>query len=238
MLCRASVFSMLIVSLAGAAALSGCASEPPPRAPVVAPASEKEAIDDPSRLNMTSEIGGLPEEAMERAFASFGKDVEGCVTAGYAHVDSLGGRVTINLRIDTSGAPTDIFLSESALGDRATEKCILDAAADKQWPHAVGGVGIASSSFDTTPAKDRATCDEKNVRGAIAQARAKTMQCRRGSDADFVVTAYVKADGRVQSAGLSTSTAQAIGAADCIVDAVRKVKFGNPGKEAKLRFSL
>ena len=217
-------------------ALLGCAGEPP--LVVAAPVEVKEAIDAPSSIGFESEVGGLPEEAMGRAFASLGKNVEGCVSEGYAHVDSLGGHVKIALRIDTSGNATSVFLSESALGDRPTEKCIIDAAKQMSWPHAVGGVGVAQATYDTTPAKDRATWDEKKVRPAIAQARAQAARCKQSSGSDFVVTAYVRSDGRVQAAGLSMSSAEADEAADCIVAAVRKVRFGYPGKEAKLTFSL
>lgn len=222
--------------MALAAVLTGCAVEPPLVA--VAPVPTEEAIDAPSRIGFESEVGGLPEEAMQKAFASLGKGVEACVGQGYAHVDSLGGHVKVALKIDTSGNLSSVFLSESALGDRATEKCIIDAAKRMRWPHAIGGVGVASTSYDTTPAKERATWDEKKVRPAIREARAQAARCKPANGADFVVTAYVHSDGRVQAAGLSMSNAEADEAADCIVDAVRKVRFGYPGKEAKLSFSL
>lgn len=228
--------SALLATLA-LCALAGCAAT----APVVeAPREEprREAIDDPSRIGYQSDVGGLPEEAMQRAFASLGKEVESCVMEGSSHLEALGGRVTISLKIDTEGKPSSVFVSESGLGDRATEKCIVEAAKVRSWPHAVGGVGIASTSFDTTPAKDRAAWDAKKVKPAIEQVRAFSAKCRRGSPGDFVVTAYVRPDGRVQTAGLSMSTAEAEDAADCIVDAVLKVKFGNPGKASKLSFAL
>jgi hypothetical protein len=114
----------------------------------------------------------------------------------------------------------------------------VDAARERAWPHAVGGEGIAATSYDATPSKDRAEWDAKKVRPAIEQVRASTRQCRRGVGGDFVVTAYVRPDGRVESAGLSMSSAEADAAADCIVDQVRKVRFGFPGKEAKLSFTL
>lgn len=214
----------------------GCsAAVPPPPAPV--PEAPR-AVDDPGSIGYTSEVGGLPEEAMDRAFASLGKDVESCVANGYERVSSFGGHVKLALRIDTTGRATAVYLSESALGDRATEKCIVTAARDREWPHAVGGEGVAATSYDATPDKDRAEWDAKKVRPAIEQVRASTRQCRRGVGGDFVVTAYVRPDGKVESAGLSMSTAEADAAADCIVEEVRKVRFGFPGKSSKLSFAL
>ncbi len=218
-------------------ALTGCAgAEPILGAPKEPP--REEAIDEPSRLGYEAETGGLPEEAMEKAFASLGKDVERCVVDGSSRLDALGGRVTLSLRIDTAGRAVRVFVSESGLGDRTTEKCILEAAKERSWPRAVGGVGVASTSFDTTPAKDRAALDEKRVKPAIGQVRASAAKCLRESQGEFVVTAYLRPDGRVQTAGLSMSDAEGDEAADCIVDVVRKVKFGHPGKASKVTFAL
>lgn len=217
-------------------ALVACAgAEPPPKEPAAVEAPP--AIDDPSKLGYEAEVGGLPEEAMERAFAGLGKDVERCVSDGAARLDAIGGKIGITLRIDTHGNLESAFVSESGLGDRPTEKCILEAAKRRSWPHAVGGVGVASTSFEATPSRDRALLDTKLVRPAIGQARAVAQRCV-SAPSDFVVTAYVRPDGRVQAAGLSMSSAEAEEAADCIVDAVRKVRFGNPGRASKLSFAL
>jgi hypothetical protein len=227
----------LVASLALSAALAaGCAAAPPP---AVAPqAPPPEPIDDPSAIGYTSEVGGLPEEAMQDAFASLGKDVEHCIASGYSRLESLGGHVELGLKIDTSGRATAVFVRQSALGDRETEKCIVDAAKSRTWPHAVGGEGLAETSYDATPAKDPAVWDSKKVRAVIEQVRASTARCRRGIGGAFVVTAYVRPDGRVESAGLAMSTPEGDQAADCIVEQVRKARFGFPGRSSKLSFDL
>ena len=56
-------------------------------------------------------------------------------------------------------------------------------------------------------------------------------------DALRAETAYLKADGRVQAAGLAM-TSPDDDAAECIVAQVKKARFGWPGKDAKLSFSL
>ncbi len=218
--------------------LVGCASAPPP-APMVAKAPpQAEAIDAPSSLGYESTVGGLPEEDMNRAFAAFGKEVERCVSAGSTRLEALGGHVKIALKVDRSGVAKDVWVSESALGDLDTGKCLVDAARARSWPHAVGGDGLASTSFDATPAKDRQAVDAKRLPGPINQVRMSSMRCRRGVEGAFVVTAYVRADGRVESAGLAMSSADADQAADCIVGVVKGTRFGIPGRSAKVTFSL
>ena len=220
--------------LASSSLVVGCASS---TTPPVAPAAEATSYDDPSKLGYASDVGGLPEEAMEGAFRSLGKDVERCIGRGYERLDSLGGHVKINLKITTKGEPKDVFVSESQLGDRDTEQCIVEAARGRVWPRAVGGDGVASTQYDATPAKERSSFDVKKAQPAIEQVRAMTKRCRKDSTAEFTVTAYLKADGRVQAAGLAM-TSPDDDAAECIVAQVKKARFGWPGKDAKLSFSL
>ena len=227
---------LVLASFAVLLASVGCAAAPPP--PPAAPIVEAKPIDAPSEIGYEATVGGLPEEAMNRAFATFGKEVERCVSDGSSRLDAIGGHVKITLKVDRSGVAKDVWVSESALGDRETEKCLVDAAKGRSWPKAVGGDGLASTSFDATPAKDRQTVDEKKLRGPINQVRASAQRCRRGVDGAFVVTAYVRADGHVESAGLAMSTADAEQAADCIVGVVKNTRFGIPGRSSKLSFTL
>lgn len=230
---------LLPAFLAGCAGgvLAGCA-EPPPPVVASAPIEEKQAIDDPSKLLYEAEVGGLPEEAMQHAFTAFHEPVEACLAQGYERVATLGGHFKMALKIDRSGRAKNVFLAESTLGDRDTEKCILDAARQRDWPHAVGGDGKADTSFDVDPPKEHMTWDPKKVKPAVEQARESTRKCRRGIDGGFTATAYVKPDGRVVSAGLATPNAEGEGVADCMVDVIRKLRFGRPGREAKVSFSL
>ncbi|MFO0611263.1 MAG: hypothetical protein U0414_01650 [Polyangiaceae bacterium] len=223
-----------IVALVACSSLMGCASAAPaPAAPITAPAS----YDDASAIGYASDVGGLPEEAMQSAFKSLGKDVERCIGLGYERVEALGGHVKINLTITTKGEPKDVYVSESQLGDRDTEKCIVEAARGRTWPRAVGGDGLASTQYDATPTKERSSFDAKKVQPVIEQVRALTKRCRKDSAAAFTVTAYLKADGRVQAAGLAMTSPDE-DAAECIVATVKKARFGWPGKDAKLSFSL
>ena len=223
--------SLLVVTCAA------CADPPPPVAPMATPV-EKQAIDDPSKLIYEAEVGGLPEEAMQHAFVSFHAPVEACLNAGYERVSILGGHFKMALKIDRAGKAKNAFLVESTLGDRDTEKCILDAARQRDWPHAVGGDGLADTSFDIDPPKEHMTWDAKKVKPAVMQARESTRKCRRGIDGGFTATAYVRADGRVFSAGLATPNAEGEGVADCMVEVIRKLRFGRPGRDAKVSFSL
>lgn len=225
---------MAVLLFASSGLVAGCASSTPEP---VAPVTDAPSYDDPNKIGYASDVGGLPEEAMESAFKSLRKDVERCIGKGYERLESLGGHVKLSLTISTKGEPKNVYVSESQLGDRDTEQCIVEAARGRTWPRAVGGDGIASTQYDATPAKPRSSFDVKKAAPAIEQVRAMTKRCRKDSAAEFTVTAYLKADGRVQAAGLAMSSPDD-DAAECIVAQVKKARFGWPGKDAKLSFSL
>src|SRR5262245_50274399 len=117
----ASFVSLLVLAAA-------CAKAPPPRRPVVAaPAPTTEAID-PGPTSMEAEIGGMNEDAMDDAFNALGSPLQRCLEDGLSRVNELGGHFKLSLRIDRQGSTKWVYLSESTLGDRETEKCVLDLA--------------------------------------------------------------------------------------------------------------
>jgi hypothetical protein len=218
-------------------ALVGCASAPPP--PVVAAAAPVVVPEKVDNLPaMESEIGGLNEEAMDKAFASLGLDVQRCV-AGASKLDVLGGDVKVRVRIDRKGSARWAYVSASTLGDRDVEKCILESARAKSWPLPVGGEGLAEKSYAVDPSKaPNDLSDERRVRADVARARAQVQKCRRGLRGQFTATAYLTPEGRVARAGMSLPNEKAEDAADCMVDALRKARFQRPGRDAKLSFSI
>ena len=69
-------------------------------------------------------------------------EVQNCFAKGTGKVNALGGHLKMKLRIDQKGALKWAYMSESTLGDRDTEKCLLDAARAKatlkrreDWPY-------------------------------------------------------------------------------------------------------
>src|SRR5262245_43018424 len=173
-----------------AALLSGCAHAPPP--PRAAPVIETPApaAVDPGPTSMESEIGGMNEEAVSHAFASLAGGVAGCADRGRARLTYLGGQVTVKLRVDRQGSVRWAYLSASTLGDRETEKCVLDLVRHKTWPRPLGGEGLAESSFEIDTRTAPRAWSERQVLQATAAVRRATAACRAEAPLGFTATAY------------------------------------------------
>ena len=127
----------LIGSLTLLVSIAACGgSEPPPRTADEAPEQEDEQR---SGVSVSSEIGGLDEAKVNAAFESSLSGLERCLRQGSSRVEFLGGAVSFFLKINTAGKVDGAYLEKSTLGDRDTEKCMLDALRSKKWPKPVGG---------------------------------------------------------------------------------------------------
>ncbi len=219
--------------------LCGCAEPPPVRAPAIADAPPKQEKVDRGPLSYETEIGGLNEEAMDSAMSSLARPIQRCFEEGASRLDPLGGHVKLSIRVDRDGSTKWAYLSESTIGDRETEKCMLDAVRTRTWPRPVGGEGMAEKSFDIDARTPTTELDHKKINKALAQARSDTAKCRRGISGSFLATAYVRRDGHVVSAGVAPPSARGEDAADCIVEALLKVRFKtHNGGYAKVSFAL
>ncbi len=228
---RSLLTSCLAVLFAGG--LAACASPAPPPRSVVADAPPEQEKVDTGPTSMESEIGGLNEEAMDQAFASL--DVNHCIEQ---RGDTLGGELKLKMRIDRRGGARWVYLSKSTLGDRDAEKCVLDLVRAKSWPRPLGGEGLAEKEFTIDPRAEPATLDERRTLAQIAHARAEAGKCRRGVAGSFFATVYLEPDGHVLTAGVSVPSEKGEDVADCVVEAVRKVRFQRAPKAAKLSFEI
>ncbi|HEY4120081.1 MAG TPA: AgmX/PglI C-terminal domain-containing protein [Byssovorax sp.] len=224
-----------IVLAALALACAGCAGDPPPVvSAVVAP---PERVEKPPEAE--SEIGGLNEEAVNAAFAALRPGVLHCAEQGASKTSTLGGDIKVKVRIDRAGAARWAYVSESSLGDRDTEKCVLALARAKTWPKPVGGDGLAESSFSIDATKEPVLVEEKKVARDVARARAAVQHCRRAVRGTFTATAHVAASGKVSAAGVSAPNELAEDASDCMVEELLKLRFRTGvGKATKLSFDL
>lgn len=217
-----------------AAALAGCAAAPPPK-PVIVDAPPVPEKVDTGPTSMESEIGGLNEEAMDKAFASL--DVNHCIEA-QGDKEMLGGELKLKLRIDRRGNARWAYLSRSTLGDRDAEKCVLELVRVKNWPRPLGGEGIAEKEYVIDPRTEPANLEERRSQVQVAKARAEAGKCLRGVPGSFLATVYLQPDGRVVTAGVSVPSEKGEDVADCVVEALRKVRFNGAPKVAKLSFEI
>jgi hypothetical protein len=234
---------MTAVLLALAAAACGGAAEPRARTPRVSEAPVEvhgQARERPPETD--GEIGGLSGDGYEEAFAELEQSFAGCVRRRASELDVLGGYLRLRLRVDRSGAPKWAYLAESTLGDRETERCVLDLVKARRWPRPLSGDGIAEKTLSVDPAVQPAPLRASQLGGAVWRARALSQHCRRGIKGRFTATAYVDPDGQVLAAGVAAPSEAGEDASDCIVDAVLGVRLPRLGPKIealrKLSFAI
>jgi hypothetical protein len=154
----------------------------------------------------------------------------------------LGGDVKLFLRIGEDGRVKYGFLEDSSLGDADTERCIMQVLTEAQWPKPDGGEAEVRNGFGFDPAGDaRSPIDWSSDKLAPALGKNDALQkCTSGVDAKFKVTVYVTPGGKIQAAGVSTSSKEGVEKLDCIVDAIKGMKgVPSPGSwAAKTSFFL
>jgi len=239
--------SLRLISLPGVACLvlavvsSACGgNEPAPQAP--APTVEAHR-DAPHPIAMSAEIGGLSEEKVDKTFQRALTDFQRCLDDGAKRVEFLGGSVSFFLKIDAQGKVDHAHLEKSTIGDRETEKCMLDSLRSKKWPKPVGGMhGLARKSFDFDPPNDvRAptSWDVDHVSDAVSRLSRKFSACKKGDSGTFEATLYVGTDGSVMAAGVTPPDEAGESDVDCLVSALKGATLPSPGSwPAKVTFSL
>ena len=228
-------------SVLALSALVACGgSEPAPKAPEP---TVEEHEDAPGGPSVSAEIGGLSEEKVDKTFQSALSDFQRCLDDGAKRVEFLGGSVSFFVKINERGKVDHAHLEKSTMGDRQTEKCMLDSLGRKRWPKPVGGLhGLARKSFDFDPPNDvRAptSWDGDHVSEVVSKLSKKLSACKKGVTGSFEATLYVATDGSVLSAGVTPPDEPGEADVDCLVDTLKGASFPSPGSwPAKVTFSL
>jgi hypothetical protein len=223
--------------------LAGCGgSTPPPKEPEAAPPPPPR---QGPKLHMQSELGTIDPAQTEATWTKLQPSLMRCYTDGQKRLEYLGGDVKFFLRVGQDGSAKYIYLVDGTLGDRQTERCMLDLALNTSWPAPDGGEAEVQKSmgFDP-PANVRAPSDwaSEKVSAALALHGADLDKCKAGVAGTFHLTAYVAPVGKaghVAAVGVAPPSKDGEGKADCIVDIVKKLKLPSPGSyAAKVSFTL
>jgi hypothetical protein len=199
----ASMFTGVLRSFSILFVISSCAliacggSKPPPK-------TEETAKDETPKKNeggggpsVAQELGSIDQRAVEQTFAKLETKLEGCHKQGRDRVEYLSGDMKVLLRIGQDGKVKYSYFDESTIGDRETEKCILDLFGATDWPKPQGGEAEVRNGFGWSAGGERqptpwgaekvsaALDDDKEAKSAIAK-------CKAGVSGDFRVTAYVE----------------------------------------------
>jgi hypothetical protein len=215
-------------------------SAPQPKTADDAPEIEED--ERAGRPQVSSEIGGLDESKVNAIFESSLSGLQRCLHQGSSRVEFLGGSVSFFVMIDISGKVEATYLEKSTLGDRDTEKCMLDALRAKSWPRPVDGDhGLARKSFDFDPPNDvrpPADYDQEHLSKALGKISDKLASCKNGGGS-FEATIYVATDGSVLAAGVTPPDKDGEESVDCLVSTLKSAAFPSPGSwPAKVTFTL
>lgn len=179
--------------------LYACGSKPPP--PVEEPKTDetdghRETGPTPQ---VAQELGSIDQRGVEQTFNRLQDPLEKCHSEGRDRVEYLSGDVKVFMRVGQDGRVRYAYFEESTVGDRETEKCILDLLSRTSWPKPQGGEAEVRNGFGWPPGGERAPTswgpekvmtaldDDKDVKKSVAK-------CKSGVSGDFIVTAYVEHD--------------------------------------------
>ncbi len=193
----------------------------------------------------SAEIGALDQDAVEKTFNSTQSELMACRNRGARRVEALGGDVKFFMRIDSTGRLAHAHMEESTLGDRATEKCMLEVLASKTWPQPVGGEnGIAQTTagFDANDVRPPNAWSSDRADSTVQALASEIDSCKNGAAGSFAATVYVEKDGdggKAVAVGIAPPDEAGEAAVDCLVSALEGGTYEDPGSWiAKVTFEL
>lgn len=210
----------------------------PAKEPPAAAATPKRAGNGTPQVSQ--ELGEIDPKEVDRAWQKV--EVTSCHSSAVKRVEYLSGDFKTFIRLDASGKVKQAYFEETSLGDREFEKCILQSIARAPWPTPKGGEAEIHKGmgFGIGDAREPTKWPGDKVEAAVAKTQAAT--CTEGTKGSFVVTAYVKPegkDGRFEAIGVQPPSFAAESKVDCIVDALKSAKLPSPGSyAAKVTFKL
>lgn len=230
----------LVLAGTSLALLACSGSSPPPEVPKQEGSPASSRPRRPS-LQVSQELGSLDEAQVNATFSRLAPKLMGCVERGSSENELLEGHVRFFVRIDEAGRAKWAYLADSTLGDRKTETCMLGIVKSASWPLPEGGEGEAKSSFDFEASPDvrpPVAWGSERIASALPKLRSKVQSCSP-APGSYRVTAYVSEQGSVLAAGVAPPDEKGEEAADCIVEAVKKLDLGSPGSwPAKVSFEI
>jgi hypothetical protein len=194
---------------------------------------------------VSQELGSIDQRQVEVTFDHLQNKIQSCFKTGLGRVEYLGGDVSVFLRVGQDGHVKYGYFEDSTVGDRDTEKCLLDVLSSADWPKPQGGEAEVRNKFGfDAPGDVRAPTDwnSDRIAEAIGKAQADISKCKAGVSGTFKGAAYIQPDGKhgkVQAAGLASPSKDGVDKIDCLLGVVEGLKLPSPGSyAAKVSFAL
>jgi hypothetical protein len=236
------LLGVLLVLVAGA-----CGGAPPPVPSTTqterAPAPRAESSDS---FAVSGLRGTLSEHEIKGALEPRLPKFLRCAQQRLGELEVLAGSITFAFHLATNGAVAGVSPTASSLGDRDTERCMLEVAKQTRFPPPHGGEADFTWPLELPPDASVRAPVELDSAAAKSALSAKAGETTAGEalhascgGGQVVVTAYVEPSGRVLAAGVAAPDLATASEFDCIASGVRGWTFDSPGSYVgKLSFTL
>src|SRR5271170_4704303 len=102
-------------------------------------------------MHIQSELGQIDPAQTEATFKKLQPALMRCYEDGQKRIEFLGGDVKFFLRVKEDGSAKFAYVMDGTLGDRKTERCMLDLAMSTAWPRPDGGEAEVQKSLGFDP---------------------------------------------------------------------------------------
>ncbi|MBI5511404.1 MAG: AgmX/PglI C-terminal domain-containing protein [Deltaproteobacteria bacterium] len=184
-------------------------------------------------MTIEGQLGTLPQGVVSRVVRDATDSLAECYTRRHQALPFLSGAITLKLRVGSDGAVRYALPIESTLGDRETERCMVERAQALRFTEPCGGEAEVTFPLEleaSSDARPATPIPASRLDAALREHRAAVARCTSGvQSATFRVTVYVTPEGRVAASGTSIPSPEAVSAADCITREVNGWRLPSPG---------
>lgn len=207
-----------------------CASAAPqPAGNVVHVAGPARGAAPPDTLAVSGLRGTLSQAEIRGTLEPKLPKLLRCVQQRRGELEALAGRITLAFHVATNGAVASVQPNESTLGDRATERCLLQIAESARFPAPHGGEADLTWPLDVPGDEEVRPPVELGADPAHSLGAALGALGARCGGGQVVVTAYIDPDGHVLAAGAASPDIASPTQLDCVSEGVRELRFPSPG---------
>jgi hypothetical protein len=220
---------------------AACGGSTPTEQPVSAESTGgEERAAEPDQLAVTGLRGTLSQHEIQGALEPRMLKFSRCVQKRSGEVEWVAGAMQFQFKVALDGSVAQVFPSQSSMGDRETERCMVEVAKSTRFPAPHGGEAEFSWSLEVPldpDVREPVVWSAADVQEVLSTRTAEVeTQCGGGP---YAVTAYLDTEGKVVAAGAATGDEASAPQLDCVVLAVQGWLFPSPGSyAAKLTFTV
>ena len=183
-------------------------------------------------MSIEGQLGTIAPANVRRVMHDAEAALMSCYTRRVEALPCLAGRVELRLRVSEDGAVRWAIPTRSTLGDRDTERCMVEAASALRFEPPCGGEAEVTTALDMEGGPDRRPATDwaaQRVEVALRARRTALAACRRGDRSPLQVTVYVAPDGSVAAAGAALASQESAAMTDCVLREVQALRLPTPG---------